>query len=434
MADEAPPELTEAQQAKLAAKQFKAESRKLAKALKGKKPDPKLEAIERLREDDAFLARGDCFVPLLQQCVFKKTKKGDNADVVQAALSCARAFLEAAPAVPDEEEGRRRDAGTAALSVTLRGRREEEEQAVVAGSCLLICWRTRTEVSWSTRPRVYGRSSRQVLRWGRGASIHRTIAASGDPVGALVHMISQGTPSDIWPEEDNGLAAALEALALLIEFVPDASDRLVASGGGAALANVACSEIVPEELATSALRLLDAATSASGGADALLEAPGASVQILASSTSGAAARLTIVERLLEAQALRSDDDEEIIETDEAAAPAPAYAFDGPGVSTVLATAFEAAESDSIAVAARCLGRAVVAFGDAARTPLCCRRRAVACSRHLQAAPAGSEQRRCCEKALHLLVRSGPFLSKRATSMLRPSPRLYQVTPTQRHGS
>ena len=62
MADDAPPELTEAQQAKLAAKQFKQDSRKLAKALKGKKPDPKLEAIERLREDDAFLARGDCLV------------------------------------------------------------------------------------------------------------------------------------------------------------------------------------------------------------------------------------------------------------------------------------------------------------------------------------------------------------------------------------
>ena len=105
MADEAPPELTEAQQAKLAAKQFKAESRKLAKALKGKKPEPKLEAISRLREDDAFLARGDCLVPLLQQCVFKKTKKGDNSDIVASALSCARAFLEAVPAVPDEEEG-----------------------------------------------------------------------------------------------------------------------------------------------------------------------------------------------------------------------------------------------------------------------------------------------------------------------------------------
>ena len=75
---EPPPELTEAQQAKLAAKQFKADARKLAKALKGKKPDPKLEAIDRCREDDAFLARGECFVPLLQQCVFKKTKKGDN--------------------------------------------------------------------------------------------------------------------------------------------------------------------------------------------------------------------------------------------------------------------------------------------------------------------------------------------------------------------
>ena len=50
--------------------------------------------------------RGDCLVPLLQQCVFKKTKKGDNADVVQAALSCARAFLEAVPeSQPDEEEG-----------------------------------------------------------------------------------------------------------------------------------------------------------------------------------------------------------------------------------------------------------------------------------------------------------------------------------------
>ena len=88
MADAEAPELTEAQQAKLAAKQFKQESRKLAKALKGKKPEPKLEAIGRLREDDAFLAKGDCLVPLLQQCVFKKTKKGDNADVVQAALSC----------------------------------------------------------------------------------------------------------------------------------------------------------------------------------------------------------------------------------------------------------------------------------------------------------------------------------------------------------
>jgi hypothetical protein len=40
MADDAAPELTEAQQAKLAAKQFKADARKLAKALKGKKPDP----------------------------------------------------------------------------------------------------------------------------------------------------------------------------------------------------------------------------------------------------------------------------------------------------------------------------------------------------------------------------------------------------------
>ena len=99
-AEEPPPELTEAQQAKLAAKQFKQDSRKLAKALKGKKPEPKLEAIERLREDAAFLAKGDCLVPLLQQCVFKKTKKGDNADVVQAALSCAREFLEK---VPDEE-------------------------------------------------------------------------------------------------------------------------------------------------------------------------------------------------------------------------------------------------------------------------------------------------------------------------------------------
>ena len=105
MAEEPAPELTEAQQAKLAAKQFKAESRKLAKALKGKKPDPKLEAIDRCREDAAFLAKGECLVPLLQQCVFKKTKKGDNAEIVQAALSCARAFLEAAPAVPDEEEG-----------------------------------------------------------------------------------------------------------------------------------------------------------------------------------------------------------------------------------------------------------------------------------------------------------------------------------------
>ena len=102
MADEAPPELTEAQQAKLAAKQFKAESRKLAKALKGKKPEPKIEAIGRCREDAAFLAKGECLVPLLQQCVFKKTKKGDNSDVVQAALSCARAFLEK---MPDEEEG-----------------------------------------------------------------------------------------------------------------------------------------------------------------------------------------------------------------------------------------------------------------------------------------------------------------------------------------
>ena len=105
-AEEAAPELTEAQQAKLAAKQFKADSRKLAKALKGKKPEPKLEAIDRCREDAAFLAKGECLVPLLQQCVFKKTKKGDNADVVQAALSCARAFLEAAPeSQPDEEEG-----------------------------------------------------------------------------------------------------------------------------------------------------------------------------------------------------------------------------------------------------------------------------------------------------------------------------------------
>ena len=51
MADEPPPELTEAQQAKLAAKQFKGESRKLAKALKGKKPDPKLEAVGRCRQD-----------------------------------------------------------------------------------------------------------------------------------------------------------------------------------------------------------------------------------------------------------------------------------------------------------------------------------------------------------------------------------------------
>ena len=31
---------------------------KLAKALKGKKPDPKIEAIGRCREDDAFLT---CF-------------------------------------------------------------------------------------------------------------------------------------------------------------------------------------------------------------------------------------------------------------------------------------------------------------------------------------------------------------------------------------
>ena len=73
----------------------------------------------------------------------------------------------------------------------------------------------------------------------------------------------------------------------------------------------------------------------------------------------------------------------------------------------MGTSFEAAESDSIAVAARCLGRAVVAFGDAARTPLL----QTSCGLLLKAlvdAPAGSEQRRCCEKALHLLVRSGPF--------------------------
>ena len=105
MADDAAPELTEAQQAKLAAKQFKADARKLAKALKGKKPDPKIEAIGRCLEDDAFLARGECFVPLLQQCVFKKTKKGDNSDVVQAALSCARAFLEK---VSEEENAENR--------------------------------------------------------------------------------------------------------------------------------------------------------------------------------------------------------------------------------------------------------------------------------------------------------------------------------------
>ena len=76
MADDASSELTEAQQAKLAAKQFKAESRKLAKALKGKKPEPKLRPSAACREDAAFLAKGDCLVPLLQQCVFKKTKKG----------------------------------------------------------------------------------------------------------------------------------------------------------------------------------------------------------------------------------------------------------------------------------------------------------------------------------------------------------------------
>ena len=80
---EPPPELTEAQQAKLAAKQFKADARKLAKALKGRKPDPKLEPAARCLEAAACLARGECSVPLLQQCVFKKTKKGDNSWVLK---------------------------------------------------------------------------------------------------------------------------------------------------------------------------------------------------------------------------------------------------------------------------------------------------------------------------------------------------------------
>ncbi|CAH0373487.1 unnamed protein product [Pelagomonas calceolata] len=403
MAD-APPELTEAQQAKLAAKQFKQDSRKLAKALKGKKPEPKIEAIDRCREDAAFLAKGECLVPLLQQCVFKKTKKGDNADVVQAALSCARAFLEAAPeSQPDEEEGA---ATPEPPRATLLFEAAEKKKNKLSGGKLFA-----DLLAHENGGIVVDAAAclRTVLKASVAGEEHPylELAASGDPVGALVHMILQGTPSEIWPEEDNGVEAALEALALLIEFVPDASDRLVASGGGAALTTVACNEIVPEELAESALRLLDAATSASGGASTLLEAPGASVQILSSSTSGAASRLSIVERLLEAQALRSDDDEEIIETDEAAAPAPAYAFDGPGVATVLATAFESAESDAVAVAARCLGRAVVAFGEDARTPLL----QTSCGRLLTAltsAPAGSEPRRCCEKALHLLVRSGPF--------------------------
>ena len=98
---------------------------------------------------------------------------------------------------------------------------------------------------------------------------------------------------DVWPEEDNGVEAALEALSLLIEFVPDASDRLVASGGGAALANVACSEIVPEEPSG------ERSTVAGRGnfsrwrrRRVARAAPGASVQILASSTSGAATRLS----------------------------------------------------------------------------------------------------------------------------------------------
>ena len=234
MADDPPPELTEAQQAKLAAKQFKQDSRKLAKALKGKKPEPKIEAIERLREDAAFLAKGDCLVPLLQQCVFKKTKKGDNSDVVQAALSCARAFLEA---VPDEEapeppralllfeaaEKKKNKLSGGKLFADLLA---HENGGIVVDAA--ACLRTVLKASVAGEEHPY-----------------LTIAASGDPVGGLVNMISQGTPSDIWPEDDNGVEAALEALSLLIEFVPDASDRLVASGGGAALANVACSEIVP---------------------------------------------------------------------------------------------------------------------------------------------------------------------------------------------
>ena len=178
MAEEPAPELTEAQQAKLAAKQFKAESRKLAKALKGKKPDPKLEAIDRCREDGAFLARGDCLVPLLQQCVFKKTKKGDNADVVQAALSCARAFLEAVPeSQPDEEEG----AATPEPPRLLLFESREKKNKLRAGS---VCrfWRTRTEICRR------GGLFKDGPQGGRARSIHIELARQG-PRGALVHTI-----------------------------------------------------------------------------------------------------------------------------------------------------------------------------------------------------------------------------------------------------
>ena len=196
MAEEPPPELTEAQQAKLAAKQFKAESRKLAKALKGKKPEPKIEAIGRCREDAAFLAKGECLVPLLQQCVFKKTKKGDNADVVQAALSCARAFLEKVPAVPDEEEGA---AATPEppRSLLLFEAAEKKKNKLSGGKLFADL------LAHENGGIVVDAAAclRTVLKAACVGDEHPYIdlAASGDPVGALVHMISQGTPSDIGP-------------------------------------------------------------------------------------------------------------------------------------------------------------------------------------------------------------------------------------------
>ena len=139
-------------------------------------------------------------MPLLQQCVFKKTKKGDNADVVQAALSCARAFLEK---VSDEENAENRclllfEAAEKKKNKLSGGKlfadllaHEDGEIVVDAAACL----RTLLKAAVVGEEHPY-----------------LTIAASGDPVGALVHMISQGTPSDIWPEEDCGLPAALEAL------------------------------------------------------------------------------------------------------------------------------------------------------------------------------------------------------------------------------
>ena len=442
MADAPDDDSTDVANEKLKAQQFKAECRKLSKQLKAKDAATKLAAIARCGEDAAFL-EAECLVPLLQLCVAKKK----NAEIVQAALSTIRSFVE-----ETARDGVSDDDGTPTSPTCARARllldAADKKKNKIPGGKLFTDLLTHELPVVAADAIVIYRALVQCAALDDAPKKFGALVKAGDPVGALAGLCALKAPTDgAWPTEDSEsmdvtteaiLAPAVASLAFLLEDEA-ASKVLVKAGGAAALARCAAAKNAPEAVGGPSLKLLATAASRddAGAPSALLKADGAAAAIVALTAELAvpgedeappperlATCLDVLEKLLEETASATP---EAPPPPDAAAPAPAplvadekpaedaaAAFGAATVADALGAALKrclAAEDapahGCLRAVARCLGRSVDAFGKRAWTPLTDGPALDDLFKALERTAPGSASRRCVDKALHAILAFEP---------------------------